>query len=107
MKPILSSSQRGLTLIELMVALLLVGVVMFAAGAVYLSTERSFDTGSRKLVAQQEATLLAKTINRGFRVGSTFQVYVVPDRETPADSGNGLAIFDGAVSYTHLRAHET
>ena len=94
-----SSNQRGLTLIELVVAMLLVGVVIFAAGSLYLSTERSFDTGSRKVLAQQEASLLARTINRGFRVGSGFQVYVVPDREVPADSGNGLAVLDadGAV----------
>jgi prepilin-type N-terminal cleavage/methylation domain-containing protein len=99
-----SSGQRGLTLTELLVAMLLVGVVLFAAGSLYLSTERSFDTGSRKLLAQQESTLLAKTINRGSRVGSGFQVYVVPEREVPADSGNGLAILDrdGAV----LRRYE-
>ncbi len=92
-------SQAGYTVIELIVASFLGGVVLLAFGITYLTTERSFKVGARKLVSQQEATLLSGTISRFARTGTDFQIYNVPDRVTPADSGNGLAILDegGAV----------
>ncbi|MBD3161997.1 MAG: hypothetical protein GF346_06870 [Candidatus Eisenbacteria bacterium] len=89
-----SSGRSGITFIELLVAVLVAMIVLLAAGSVYLSTERSFRTGARKVVAQQEASLLSKVINRQIRSGSSFQIYRLPDRSTPADSGNGLAVFD-------------
>lgn len=96
MRRILSTDQRGLTLIEFMVGAFLVAIVLFAAGSVYVSTEQSFKTGSKKLLAQQEATLLAKGLNRNVRIGSGYRVYNVPNESVPADSGNGLAVLDAS-----------
>jgi Tfp pilus assembly protein PilW len=89
------SSQGGLTLIELVVGVFLVFFVLLGAGSIYLSTEKSFRTGSRKLLAQREATQLAQTITRAARTGASIEVYRVPNRAVPADSGDGLAVRDG------------
>lgn len=103
MRPIRSSEpgagrraprERGLTVVELLVATVIALVVLLAAGTAYMGVERSFRIGSRKLVAQQEATLLTITINRLARIGGDFLIYNVPNRATPADSGDGLAILD-------------
>lgn len=103
MTPIRSSADRrqgrigreaGITLVELILVAFLVLIVLFGAGTMYIGATRSFKLGTTKLRAQQEATLLSTTINRRVRVGSGVNVYVVPNRSTPADSGNGLAILD-------------
>ncbi|MFH1145048.1 MAG: hypothetical protein V1774_10940, partial [Candidatus Eisenbacteria bacterium] len=62
----------------------------------FLSTERSFQVGSRKLLAQQEAALLATNLGRRIHNGAGFMIYQLPDRGSPADSGTGLALYDGA-----------
>ena len=52
------------TLVEGMVAITLALVVLAGAGSVHLSTGRSFADGSRRLLAQREATSLANEIHR-------------------------------------------
>jgi Tfp pilus assembly protein PilW len=84
----------GVTLVELMIASFLGLAVLLAIGATYIGTERSFKVGARKLLAQQEATILSTTISRFARVGADFQIYNVPNRVTLADSGDGLAVLD-------------
>jgi prepilin-type N-terminal cleavage/methylation domain-containing protein len=91
-----SGSAAGFTLVELLIAISLALVVVVGAGSVYLAVERSFQNGSRKLVAQQEATLLSVFLNRRIRAASDFTIYSVPNHAVPADSGNGLALFDQA-----------
>jgi prepilin-type N-terminal cleavage/methylation domain-containing protein len=89
-------SDQGFTLVELMIGVMLSLVILLACGSLYVSTERSFQTGSRKLLAQQEATLLSTVINRRIRAGAGFMIYQLPDQTTPADSGNGLALYNDA-----------
>jgi Tfp pilus assembly protein PilW len=86
--------RSGITLVELMLVGFLVLIVLFGAGSMYVGATRSFKLGTTKLKAQQEATLLSTVINRRVRVGSGIGIYVVPNRSTPADSGNGVAILD-------------
>lgn len=83
-------------MIELIIGVSLFLVVILGAGFVYLSTARSFTGGSRKLRTQQEATLLSTVINRRIHVGADYAIYNVPNRATPADSGDGLAILDSS-----------
>ncbi|MBM3285847.1 MAG: hypothetical protein FJY88_00630 [Candidatus Eisenbacteria bacterium] len=83
------------TLVELMIGIFLALVVALAAGAVYLGVAQSFKTGSKKLRSQQDASLLSTSISRQIRVGSAYQIYNVPNRTVPADSGDGLAVLDG------------
>jgi len=94
-----SRNERGLTLIELLVASVIGFVVVYGAGLVFLGVQKSFQVGAKKLTAQQESTLLASSISRLVRTGSSYQIYNVPDQVTPADSGNGVAVMDrdGAV----------
>jgi len=87
--------QRGLTLVELMIAIMLGTVVMLGAGEVHRGVYKSFEMGSRKLVAQQEASLLATQINRRLRYATNFEIYNVPIRANPTTTGDGLAILDG------------
>ncbi len=86
--------RAGLTLIEVTIGAFLVLVLVISAGAIYLGTERSFNTGAAKLLAQREGTLLSTWISRRVRIGSDLMVYETPDRDVPADSGDGLAILD-------------
>ncbi len=102
MHPIRSESrQRGLTLTEMMIVIMLSLVVMLGAGSVYQGVNRSFRLGARKLVAQREASQLSTVISRRVRTASDFMIYTVPDRTTPTDPGNGLALLDrdGIVTY--------
>jgi prepilin-type N-terminal cleavage/methylation domain-containing protein len=93
-----SRNRRGFTLLELMLGIGLSLIVLLGAGSVYLGVQRSFQWGSRKLLAQQEATLLSSTLSRRIRVAKGYEIYVVPNRGVPADSGNGLALRgDGGV----------
>ena len=96
MRPTRSKRIRGLTLVELIIGVFVGVVVLLAAGSIYLVASRSFGVGSKKLLAQREATLLSTTINRRIRVGSRYQIYNVPDRTVAVDSGNGIAISDAA-----------
>lgn len=96
MRPIHSKRVRGLTLVELIIGVFVGVIVLLAAGSIYLVASRSFSVGSKKLLAQREATLLSTVINRRIRVGSSYQIYNLPNRTVPADSGNGIAISDAA-----------
>lgn len=84
----------GITLIEMIIGIAIALIVVLGAGSVYLSTAKSFTLGSRKLRTQQEATLLSTVINRQVHVGSTYEIYNVPNRAVLADSGDGLAVRD-------------
>jgi Tfp pilus assembly protein PilW len=90
------AASRGLTVVELMIAAAIGIVVLAGAGSVYLAVLRGYQTGNRKLIAQREATLLATTLDRKIRVAAGCRIYELPDRATPADSGDGLALWDNA-----------
>lgn len=89
-----SRNERGLTLVELIIASAIGFVVVYGAGLVFLTVQKSFEVGAKKLTAQQESTLLASSISRLMRTGSSYQIYNVPNRVVPADSGNGVAVMD-------------
>ncbi|MFN0149505.1 MAG: PilW family protein [bacterium] len=89
-----SRNERGLTLIELIIASALGFVVVYGAGLVFLTVQNSFQHGVKKLTAQQESTLLASSISRLVRTGSSYQIYNVPNQVVPADSGDGVAVLD-------------
>ncbi|MBK9304456.1 MAG: prepilin-type N-terminal cleavage/methylation domain-containing protein [bacterium] len=96
MRPIRSESrQRGLTLTELMLVIMLSLVVMLGAGTIYRGVDHTFRTNTRKLVAQKESSLLSTVISRRVRTASNFMIYDVADRTAPVDAGNGLALLDG------------
>ncbi len=94
-------STRGFTIVEVVLAVFLALIVLLAAGTMFVSTAQTFKTGTRKLQAQQEATLLSTVINRRVRVGTDLGVYVVPNRAVPADSGNGFAVRDRDGNVIH------
>lgn len=87
-------ADSGITLIEMIIGIAIALIVVLGAGSVYLSTAKSFTLGSRKLRTQQEATLLSTVINRRVHVGTTYDIYNVPNRAVLADSGDGLAVRD-------------
>jgi Tfp pilus assembly protein PilW len=89
-----SRDKFGFTVMELMVGVLVGGILLLLAGGVYVGVSKSYSTGAKKLLAQREATLLSSNISRRLRVGSSFGIYVLPNRSVPADSGNGVAIYD-------------
>jgi len=96
MLPIRSEhGQRGLTLTELMLVIMLSLVVMLGAGAIYRGVDHSFRTNTHKLVAQKESSQLSNVISRRVRTASNFMIYDVTDRTTPTVAGNGLALLDG------------
>ena len=84
----------GFTLVELMIASCLGLVVLLYAGGIYGNIAQNFQTRSQAAMNQQDVTLLSYVISHTVRSGASYRIYVVPDRGTPADSGNGLAIFD-------------
>jgi len=86
--------QSGLTLVELMIASFLGLIVLLYAGGIYGDISQGFQTRSQAVMNQQDVTLLAGTIGHAVRSGSSYRIYVVPNRGAPADSGNGLAIYD-------------
>jgi prepilin-type N-terminal cleavage/methylation domain-containing protein len=96
MHPIRSNRRRGLTLVELVIGMSVGLILVLGAGSVYLSVIRSYRTGGRKLVAQQESSLLATVLSRKIRVAQSFVIYTVPNRQVPADTGDGLALLDPA-----------
>jgi hypothetical protein len=89
-----SRTGRGLTLVELVIALAIGLMVVISAATLHLVVQRSFTWGARKLAVQQEASRLASAISRRVRVASRSKIYRLPDRETPVYSGNGVALWD-------------
>jgi prepilin-type N-terminal cleavage/methylation domain-containing protein len=96
MKTSSSRGRGGLTVVELLVALAIAAILFLAVGYLYVAFTKGFQMGSRKLVAQREASLLSGAIGRRVRQGASFTVYVMPDRGAPGDSGDGLTILDAA-----------
>ncbi len=90
------NSQSGMTLIEMMIVVMLGLVIMIAAGMIHQGVASSFRMGAHKLVAQQEASLLTKAIDRRARNASDFEIYTVPIRNVPTETGDGLALKDEA-----------
>jgi type II secretory pathway component PulJ len=90
------AANRGMTVVELMIAAVIGIVVLAGAGSVYLAVLRGYQAGNRKLTAQREVTLLATTLNRKIRIAAECRIYKLPDRVAPADSGDGLRLLDGA-----------
>lgn len=84
----------GVTLIEVMLFISVGAVVVAMMGAVYVIVQGTFSVQSRKVTAQQEANVLSDYIDRKVRDGASILVYRVPDSTVPADSGDGLAVFD-------------
>jgi len=86
-------------MVEMVIGVLLGMLVLLFAGGIYLSSMRGLQAGAKKVLGQNEATLLATAISRAVREGASVRAYQLPDREAPADSGNGLAILgvDGDV----------
>jgi hypothetical protein len=84
--------------VEFAVASFLALVVVLAMGTVYLIVQNSFRVGTRKVVAQQEATLLSQVISRHVRMGDALYVYRMPDRVTHHPTGDGLAVVDSTGS---------
>ena len=96
MRPIRSEEgQRGLTLTEMMLVIMLSLVVMLGAGTIYRGVENTFRTNTHKLVAQKESSQLSTVISRRVRTASSFMIYDVTDPMTPMNAGNGLALLDG------------
>ena len=88
------SREAGLTLVELMIGSFLGLIVLLYAGGIWGIFAQSFQTRSQAVMNQQDVTLLSATISHTVRTGSNYQIYVVPNRSVPADSGNGIAIYD-------------
>lgn len=61
------SGQRGNTLVEMLMALVLVAFVALTAMFVYLVNQRAFQTGKEKLVLQQNASWCLESLNRDIR----------------------------------------
>ena len=61
------SGQRGNTLVEMLMALVLVAFVALTAMFVYLVNQRAFQTGKEKLVLQQNASWCLENLNRDIR----------------------------------------
>jgi hypothetical protein len=106
-----ASGAGGFALIEAVIAILLVAVVLVGAGVTYLVAERSFKWGSKKLVAQQEATLLARAVTFSVRRAKTIAVYDLPDRDTalePGVVGDGVFVtyHDGTTDRFEWNADE-
>jgi type II secretory pathway pseudopilin PulG len=94
MRAIPSRSEAGFTLIELMMGAMISVIVIVLAGGLYLSSVRSVQADSRKVTAQQEASLMSQAIARQVRAGHDIRVYRVPNRATEVDSGDGVAVID-------------
>jgi Tfp pilus assembly protein PilV len=56
--------QRGVTLLELLVALLTFTLVAIAMGSLYASTQRSMDVGSAQAFVQQQGTVIQEELSR-------------------------------------------
>jgi len=95
--------QRGLTLMELMIGVMLGLVVMLAAGAVFLGVNKSFRQGAHKVTSGSETTLLSTVISRQVRVASGYMIYNSGDRTVATNTGDGLALLDagGNVIYRY------
>lgn len=88
--------QRGVTLVELMLAIMLSVVVILGAGSIYRGVDRSFKVGAEKVQDRRGASLLTKVVSRRIRVASDFVIYNENNPADPLDTGNSLALLDAA-----------
>jgi hypothetical protein len=96
MKTSISKRREGLTVVELMVAFAISAILFLCLGYLFVAFQKGFQMGSGKLVAQREASLLSGAICRRVHQGSSFGIYIAPDRGVLADSGDCVAVLDGA-----------
>jgi prepilin-type N-terminal cleavage/methylation domain-containing protein len=94
MKRVPSRAVNGFTLVELLIGSAIGLVVAIAASSLSLGMDRSFTWGTRKVLAQQEASLLSSTVTRGVRAANRYTIYQLPDRVTPVNVGNAIALWD-------------
>ncbi len=63
------TDQRGVTLIELLIAALAAGIILLALGSLYLATERSHARSSSQAALQRQGTLALQEISQRIRSG--------------------------------------
>lgn len=56
--------QRGVTLVELLLSLVIFLIVVTAMGSLYVSTQKAFDYGSAQAFVQQQGTLVQEEVAR-------------------------------------------
>ena len=91
----LAREQRGVTLVEILVATAIFAIVAIAVGSFYVSTQRAFDYGSAQAFAQRQGTLLQEELQRrlqraldfsvtrcGSGTATAFVTYSLPDSTT-------------------------
>jgi type II secretory pathway pseudopilin PulG len=66
--------ERGVTMVELLVAALIFAIVGIAMGSLYASTQRSMDVGSAQAFVQQQGTLIQEELAR--QIGPARQLLV-------------------------------
>lgn len=75
----------GFTLVELMVAMALAGMLMLGITILYMTAQRNWLEASSKLMLQQNATMMLQTITDPIRSAHWF--------EYPADVADSSAVF--------------
>lgn len=84
----LPRDQRGVTLVELLVATAIFTIVAIAIGSLYVSTQRAFDFGSAQANAQRQGTMIQEDLQRRLQRAMDFTVI-----------GCGSATATAAVQY--------
>jgi len=79
----LLSNQKGLTLLELIISVGLLGIIMAAGLTLYLTGIKTWKTGDVQLELQQNARIAIKTISEAVRDAKTVEVL---------DEGNRISI---------------
>ncbi len=79
----LLSNQKGLTLLELIISVGLLGIIMAAGLTLYLTGVKTWKTGDVQLELQQNARIAIKTISEAVRDAKTVEVL---------DEGNRISI---------------
>jgi len=89
-------SQRGSTMIELMVSAFISTVFILAAGTAYLVNQNAYQRNTEKLHLQQTATLVLEEMEKKIRSGALVLV--------PAGSPNRITVLDrNGVEITRFR----
>jgi len=100
-----SVNQRGLTLIELMLAIFITAFLLVAMGVIYTQTAEAWREGKEKLDIQQEATFALEQIARDVRASRSVVVASPDDIRCYDSAGTETARYtldtSGAVNYIH------
>lgn len=64
------TNQRGFTLVELLVTVLVTGIVLLAAGSLYVATTRAFDESSSQGALQRQGTIALDEIGRQVHIAT-------------------------------------